>query len=119
MSVRVQVFGDGDVHAELLSLRSWLSQDEELRGRVEVSEPELAPGQMGGLADALVVAVGSGGVLTVLAQQVQVWLKQHRSSVEVRISEDADSRTVTISADHLDDPRGLVRDVLGEASRER
>lgn len=119
MAVRVRVLGDGDVHADLVSLRNWLVQEDELRGRVEMDDPEVAPGQMGALPEVLAVAVGSGGALTVLAQQTRVWLQQRRSNVQVQIRDDESGKTVSVSADHLDDPAGLVRDVLGQVGPER
>lgn len=65
MEIRISV-ADGDA-ADVESLADWLRGERELTGRVNHASPELRSGQLGGLSDALVVAVGSGGTISVLA----------------------------------------------------
>ncbi|WP_420874159.1 effector-associated constant component EACC1 [Nocardia gipuzkoensis] len=47
---------------DLASLRSWLTEEDDLRGRVQVVPAAPEPGELSGLSDALVIAVGTGGV---------------------------------------------------------
>lgn len=101
---QVRVLGVADGHPELMSLREWISNESELRGRVRVDEPEPADGQMGGLAEVLTVALASGGALTVLASSVSVWLQQRRSEISVEIVRPDGSLTrVTASGPAADD----------------
>jgi Effector Associated Constant Component 1 len=53
---------DGD---EVRGLRRWLGVEDELRGRIQLLEP----GQLGTLADTLIVGLGSGGAATVMGQR--------------------------------------------------
>jgi Effector Associated Constant Component 1 len=65
-------------------LYEWLAAQNELRGRVRVAPSTPEDGTMGALADVLVVAVGSGGLLTVLLSSLVTWItrpKQSRSPV--------------------------------------
>jgi hypothetical protein len=65
-------------------LYEWLAAQNELRGCVRVAPPTQEEGAMGALADVLVVAVGSGGLLTVLLSSLVTWItrpKQSRSPV--------------------------------------
>jgi hypothetical protein len=65
-------------------LYEWLAAQNELRGRVRAAPPTLEEGTMGALSDALVVALGSGGLLTVLLSSIVTWVtrpKQSRSPV--------------------------------------
>lgn len=61
MFARVQVHDTDDVLEELGALRKWLNAEDEFRGRVSLETAPVRPGEMGAVADAIVVAVGSGG----------------------------------------------------------
>src|ERR1700727_2059922 len=63
----------GDQVAGLESLGDWLRGEPELAGRVRVSGSAPREGELGALADVLVVAVGSGGTLSVLAASLKSW----------------------------------------------
>ena len=87
---------------ELESLEAWLRDDRDLAGRVRPVRPKLEAGQMGALAEALVVAVGSGGTLSVLAASLRGWLSQpRRSDVRIRVWNE-NGRVVEIAADRAD-----------------
>lgn len=58
----------------------------------------MKPGEMGGFADALIVAVGSGGALTVLSSSIQTWLQQQRSKVSITIA-NSNGDSVQITAE--------------------
>jgi hypothetical protein len=62
---------------ELRSLRTWLVQEEDLRGRVTLTQdgpPE--PGTLGTALEALSVSIGSGGAVTVLVTGILSWIRQ-------------------------------------------
>ena len=60
--------------SELDRLRDWLSQEDTLRGLVRSPAMSIPDGAMGVLSDSFVVAVGSGGILTVLVSSIANWL---------------------------------------------
>ena len=78
-------------------------------------------GELGALADALVVAVGSGGTLLALATSLKAWLAQpHGQHVRIRVRRDG-GETVEIDADRIDAEQAdaLLRQALGvRASKE-
>jgi hypothetical protein len=92
---------DGDV-ADLESLDDWLRGERELAGRVTVAGPPPRPGELGAVSATLVVALGSGGAITVLlsalAGALKTWLSlPRRSDVKIKIHR-ADGNSVEIDA---------------------
>jgi membrane-associated two-gene conflict system component 1 (EACC1) len=84
--VESRIVVDGaDAVAGLASLIEWLRCEPELRGRIRIVRRSPEPGDMGALVEVLAVAVGGGGILTVLANSLSVWLRQPRR-LTVRIS---------------------------------
>ncbi|MGW1677484.1 effector-associated constant component EACC1 [Saccharopolyspora sp. NPDC002376] len=98
-----------DQHGELLSLYQWLILENELRGQVSLDQPAPEPGQMGALADALVVSLGAGGAVTVLARSLWVWLQQRHSDLTVEIEDDGSKRRVKFDAKRVPNPEEVVR----------
>lgn len=101
-----------DLGAELASLHEWLSREQEFRGRVQREAPDAQAGEMGGLTDVLMVALGSGGAMTVLLQSLSTWLNARRPELSVELIR-PDGTAVTVHAsgsvaakvvDALDDP---------------
>ncbi|UGT44537.1 hypothetical protein LTV02_14585 [Nocardia yamanashiensis] len=84
--IRVLVESGHDQEQKLISLRHWLAAEDEFRGHVEFEETDIDVGEMGSFAEALIVAVGSGGALTVLSNSIQTWLQQQRSAVAIKMS---------------------------------
>jgi Effector Associated Constant Component 1 len=72
--------GDAD---ELRSLHEWLRDEAELRGAVRLIHASVAPDELGGIADAVSVAVGAGGAGTVLASALATWLRTRRTAVRL------------------------------------
>jgi hypothetical protein len=72
--------GDAD---ELRSLYGWLCDEAELRGAVRLVQAPVAQNDLGGIADAVSVAVGAGGAGTVLASALATWLRTRRSAVRL------------------------------------
>jgi hypothetical protein len=95
-----------DERTQVEVLRAWLVEEPDIRGRLRHVGPAAVPGQLGAVADVLAIAVGSGGVLTVLASSLSVWLKQPRRS-DVRLTVHAPDGTVV----ELDARRCTVTEV--------
>ena len=84
VELRIGVIGE-DSFEELRSLRSWLLSEEMLRGSMRNSSSVVRPGEMGTAVDVLTVAVGSGGVLAVLARSVSAWFEHRRPDISLEI----------------------------------
>lgn len=99
---------DGDV---LRSLLDWLRHEDTLRGRVRAAHTPVRPGEMGGVLDVLVVALGSGGAGAALATSVSTWLSQpRRADVKLTITAE-DGRHIELDARRVRDPVVLLREV--------
>jgi membrane-associated two-gene conflict system component 1 (EACC1) len=79
VEVRVSLPG-GDQPAALESLDDWLRHEPALAGRVRLDRPVPRGGELGSLAQAVLVAIGSGGTVSVLAASLSGWLSQLRQS---------------------------------------
>ena len=114
MEVRISFVGV-DRTAGVESLSDWFRGEPELAGRLHVTGPIPGEGELGSLADVLVVAVGSGGMLSVLATSLKAWLAQpRRSDVRIRVQRDG-GQMVEIDASRVDSKHvdALVRQALG------
>jgi Effector Associated Constant Component 1 len=67
---------DGAGPDELRNLRGWLVQEDELHGRVVLTQENRAPGTLGGALEVLSVSLGSGGAISVLVAGTMSWLRQ-------------------------------------------
>jgi hypothetical protein len=66
-------------------LAAWLDGEDELRGTVRlVSDPPPA-GQLGGVVDVIVMALGPGAAAAVLIEGVRAWLRSTTSDLTVRV----------------------------------
>lgn len=70
---------------QIRNLASWLRDEGELRGRLHLVERANEDGHMGGIADALCIAVGSGGVATVSMRSLLTWLSIRHRAVHTKI----------------------------------
>jgi hypothetical protein len=88
---------------ELESLYDWLRADAEIGATVGEHKCPPRAGEMGSLADALIVAVGSGGAITVLASLLRAWVLQPRHArVRLRLeSHPEGKRTMELDADRI------------------
>ncbi|MFI8234886.1 hypothetical protein ACIGDI_39430 [Streptomyces sp. NPDC085900] len=86
MECRLIVAGDspGETERLLTSLTAWLRYEEDLQGRTRLVHGTIATGAMGGLPEALAVALSAGGAASVLARAVVEWVKQRKSDVTVK-----------------------------------
>ncbi|MFD7414829.1 effector-associated constant component EACC1 [Kitasatospora purpeofusca] len=75
----------GETVAEAESLTDWLRGEPGLTGVTLTGRPP-GPGEMGSVLDAVTVALGAGGALSVLASSLRVWFAQpRRSDVRLKI----------------------------------
>jgi hypothetical protein len=81
--VEVTITAVGEDPPDLRSLREWLVQEDELRGRVKLVEPAPQSGSLGATLDALLVVLGPGGAATILAGALISWIR-HRRPPEAR-----------------------------------
>ena len=119
MKVLVSLAGSRQAEA-LESLDDWLKDEPRLAGRVRMSGNVPGEGELGALGEALVVAVGSGGTLSVLATSLHAWLSQpRRSDVRIRVQGD-NGRIAEIAADRIDaaQAEALLRQALDFGSPE-
>ncbi|TQL90834.1 hypothetical protein FB559_8148 [Actinoallomurus bryophytorum] len=113
MAVRIRVQPDDDVQA-LESLADWLRGEPDLAGRVRLASSEPREGELGALAEAVVVGVGSGGAISVLAASLKTWLAHPRRSDVRVVLEGPDDRKVEIDVRRAKsaDIERLVRTIL-------
>ncbi|MFJ9866645.1 hypothetical protein [Streptomyces sp. NPDC101165] len=76
--------GEGADADETRSLLAWLTEADELRGRVTPQEGPPVPGTLGPVLDGLVVALGSGGAVTGLTTALVAWIRSRHSNVTVK-----------------------------------
>jgi len=88
---------------ELESLYDWLRADAEIGAAVGQRKCPPRAGEMGALADALIVAVGSGGALTVFASMLKAWVLQPRhAQVRLRLENHPNGkRAMEVDADRM------------------
>lgn len=98
MSIIISFDEDGSRAAQrdLMSLLRHIESCEELDGRIELQSRRGAD-RLGGLADAIAVAVGSGGAVTALVSVVAAWLERRGSEVSIRLANERTGRTAEIN----------------------
>jgi hypothetical protein len=116
VDVDISVSGALDDSAEIRSLFRWLRDDDLPGAAVRWAPAAPGPGEMGGVSDVLVVALGSGGsVGAVLAGSLSVWIR-HRTS-DVKITLRGKGGTVELDGKRIKDPVEVVealRKAVGE-----
>jgi hypothetical protein len=116
MEVRLSIEGEDPVRG-LEELSDWLRQESDLRGLIRSADTRLRPGELGALPDALIAAVGSGGVLSVLAASLKVYLAQpRRSDIRIKVAT-PDGLTVELEAQRVDDVEPLLRRMIEASER--
>jgi hypothetical protein len=124
VDIRISVT-HGDL-ADLESLDNWLRGERELAGRVKLAGTAPHDGELGALSEYLVVALGSGGAITVvgttLAAALKAWLSHaRRSDVRVEVHRH-DGTSVEIDAKRVRagdiDVEATIRQALGTVTAE-
>lgn len=101
----------GTAAAQLRELAEWLRHEQELRGRVRWEHRDVADDEMGGLPEALVVALSSGGAVTVLARAAVEWVRHRTRDVTLKVvRESGESFEVSVQRATSHDP--LVTELL-------
>lgn len=103
MHAKLRVLDSDEPYEEVQSLRAWLADEREFRGRVELDAVPVQPGEMGALTDVLTVALASGGAVTVLANSVSVWLQQRHSALRVEVRNPDGAHTTITAEGHVAD----------------
>ena len=117
--VKVTISLAGDDAPELASLYTWLQRDDEFRGMVHPVKAAPQSGEMGGITQALIVTLGSGGTITVLAGTLSAWLSARRTRISVDFSVGDRSQRVDIDAANAADAERLFKAALDDAGRGR
>lgn len=100
----------------LMQLSAWLRQEPDLRTRVAFAPTAPSPGELGTAMDALVVAVGSGGALSVLAASLKAFLAlPRRSDIRLTIRQSASGHAVELDMKRVSDVEAILREVLGRS----
>lgn len=102
MDVRLTLAGDGPTAGELESLGGWLRGEPEFAGRVKFAGGTPKEGELGTPQDALEVALGSGGAISVLALSLKGWLSQPRRA-DVKLKIQNGDKCVELDARHVKD----------------
>jgi hypothetical protein len=103
--------------AAVRALREWLVAEPVLRGRVRLVQPAPQPGSLGGVVEALTVALGQGGAATALVSVLVAWIRRRVGDVSVTLTR-PDGTSVKVDATHV---RGLdsdgVADLVADIAR--
>ncbi|MEV8630683.1 hypothetical protein AB0395_03420 [Streptosporangium sp. NPDC051023] len=98
--------------ADLLrDLASWLEEDPDLRGRVDLLERAPDPGALGPVTEALQVVLGSGGA-GALAGVAIAWLRHRTGDVSVKFTRTRGKVDVEINARRVRELRSTEVDAL-------
>lgn len=116
MSIHLSLAGESPLDFE--SLYEWLRQEEALRGKVQKAPKSLNQHEMGALSDVLIVAVGAGGMLSVVANSLSTWLQNRGTNIRICITSPQSEKTVTIEAGNVKDTEALLRMAMGETSED-
>lgn len=93
---------------DLRSLASWLRDEDEFRGRIRLEEKPVAPGEMGGALDAVVMVLTSG-TASALVTSIFAWLAQRREVSKVSLKvRNAAGEEVELSCGTADDAARLT-----------
>ncbi|MEU6261426.1 hypothetical protein [Streptomyces sp. NPDC047043] len=91
----------------LTSLAAWLRYEEDLRGRTRLVHGKITTGMMGGLPEALAVALSASGAASVLARAVVEWVKQRKSDVTVKAVRPT-GESFEFDLRRVDDPESVI-----------
>ena len=81
---------------EIRRLARWLRNDDELRGRVSLENAPIRPGEMGGVAEAVVVAI-TAGTGPAFVQSLFDWLARRKEADKVSLTvESADGNRISL-----------------------
>jgi hypothetical protein len=117
MEIEIKTAVDGVAdEVELRSLRDWLMQESPSPGAISTRQGRAEAGEMGGMTDAVTVALGSGGAIAVLAGSVSTWIQTRRQSVKMVLRRPGGAELEI--AGSVKDPEAMIERFLKAASEE-
>ncbi|GAA1264343.1 hypothetical protein Psi02_76060 [Planotetraspora silvatica] len=108
MEVRIRST-DGD-SGDLMALREWLDAEDDLRGRVRTAHAPIGDTDLGALPELLTIAVGAGGMGSVLASSLKTWLLARRTSAKLTV--EANGRSINLDITTTDDVIPLLAQII-------
>jgi hypothetical protein len=111
--VDVAIVVDSEDPQDLTDLFVWLRREAELRGKVRLQSRPLGPEEMGTLPELIAIAIGGGGVVSVLASSLSTWLAHRKSDITLKVT-GRDGRIVELTAQRVAEADELLRQVLRE-----
>jgi len=112
METRITTVDTGDVD-ELIALRKWLMDEEELRGRVTLVRKPIGTSELGAPFEAISLAVGTSGIAAALSRSLITWLQVRRSNLRIKVTKN--SRTIEVEASNIEDARAILDDLLSDS----
>jgi Effector Associated Constant Component 1 len=97
---------------DAFALKAWFDEVAELRGRSTVEVGPTRSGDLGGVSDVLVVALGSGGAVSVVAASLMRWLSARRRSYPLKLTVIKGKNKVSIEVDQTAGSAELITDIL-------
>jgi hypothetical protein len=101
-----------DSPKELPELAKWFRADADLRGDSRLVGQSIEAGEMGAAFDAVAIAVGSGGMVTVAIHSLFTWLSQRQKdkSVHIKLKRD-DGQEASVDVVGVSDPEKLIAEI--------
>jgi hypothetical protein len=97
---------------EAFALKAWFDDVPELRGRSTVEVAPTQIGDLGGVSDVLVVALGSGGAVSVIAGALVRWFSIRQRSHPLKLTVTNGKKKVSIEVDQTTDSADLIKEIL-------
>ncbi len=91
----MQVVVQSESPDQLRDLYAWLTEEPELRGRVQVAEEAPQPGTMGAPIAALEIVLASGKLLATMSTALVSWLRTRSGEVSIKLTRGEQAIEVT------------------------
>lgn len=90
-------------------LAKWLRDEDDFRSSVRLDDAPISTGEMGGIADSLTVAIGSGGAVAVLVQSLFTWLQARDRSRHTTLTlKTGDGKEAAVDIPSAADPEAVL-----------
>lgn len=98
--------------AEAFALKAWFDDFPDLRGRSTVEVGPTQVGDLGGVSDILVVALGSGGAVSVIAGALVRWFSVRQRSHPLKLTVTNGKKKVSLEVDQRTGSAELITQIL-------
>ena len=98
---------------DAFALKAWFDDVPELRGRSAVDIGPTQVGELGGASDVLVVALGSGGAVSVLVSALVRWFSVRSRPRPLKLTVTQGKKKVSIEVDQTTRSAELIKEILG------